>query len=140
MAKSPHHVPVGAMDAALREIARVLVPGAGRSPSPCTRGVQRRDVDLSRRARGARGGVRRAAAAVAVCSSCFETFHTAVRQYADFEDFERRMIGVTHTEHRLSAAQLAAVRERFGRSMTPAGACFHQPMRIDVLRRRSGAA
>ena len=144
MAKSLHHVPVGAMDAALREIARVLVPGGLAAFSePVYAGEFNAVMSIfhdEREVREAAFAALQRAVAGGMFELVSETFHTAVRQYADFEDFERRMIGVTHTEHRLSAAQLDAVRERFGRSMTPAGACFHQPMRIDVLRRRSGAA
>jgi ubiquinone/menaquinone biosynthesis C-methylase UbiE len=139
MAKSLHHVPVPAMDAALAEIARVLVPGGFAAFSePVYAGEFNalmaifHDEKLVREA--AFAALQRAVedgrfALVA------QSFHTATRRFADFADFERRMIGVTHTEHRLTAAQLEAVRDRFARHLTPDGASFGQPMRIDVLQR-----
>ncbi len=139
MAKSLHHVDVPAMDAALAEIARVLEPGGYAAFSePVYAGEFNALMAIfhdEQRVREAAFGALRRAVAAGRFELVAERFHTAERRFADFADFERRMIGVTHTAHRLTAEQLAAVRERFARTATPAGALFHQPMRIDVLRK-----
>jgi hypothetical protein len=49
--------------------------------------------------------------------------------------FEERLLGVTHTQHRLTESRLNAVRERFMRHVTPQGAASLQPMRVDLLRK-----
>ena len=54
---------------------------------------------------------------------------------ADFAEFERLMIGATHTAHRLDADQYRRVRERFALNMGADGANFRSPMRVDILRR-----
>jgi hypothetical protein len=59
-------------------------------------------------------------------------FETPVH-YRDFAEFERRMIGVTFADHRLDAATLARVRERFEPHMTPDGAHFVRPMRVNLM-------
>ena len=142
MAKSLHHVPIPAMDAALAEIARVLVPGGFAAFSePVYAGEFNALMAIFHDEKA----VREAAFAAlqrAVAGGRFalvaQSFHTANRRFVDFADFERRMIGVTHTEHRLTAAQLEAVRDRFARHATADGASFGQPMRIDVLQRPRG--
>jgi hypothetical protein len=40
-----------------------------------------------------------------------------------------------HTEHRLSAAVYDEVQARFAAHLTPAGAHFEAPMRVDLLRK-----
>ena len=61
-------------------------------------------------------------------------FHAPVK-FADFAEFERRMLQVTHTEHRLDDALYARVRSAFETHLGPEGAHFAQPMRVDLLRR-----
>jgi ubiquinone/menaquinone biosynthesis C-methylase UbiE len=139
MAKSLHHVPPERMERALKEIARVLrAGGLAYFSEPVYAGEFNDLMSIFHDEKA----VREAAFAAlerAVADGSFELvaeeFHVALRRFADFEDFERRMIGVTHTLHRLDAAQMAAVRERFARSMNRDGATFHQPMRVDVLRK-----
>lgn len=142
MLKSLHHVPVGRMDAALAEIARVLVPGGlAYFSEPIYAGEFNAIVSIFHDERV----VREAAFATlvrAVESGRFELaaerFWTAKRRFAGFAEFDERMIGATHTAHRLSAETYAAVRARFERHLDADGtATFDQPMRVDVLRRRA---
>jgi len=67
-----------------------------------------------------------------------ERFWRAQRRFAGFAEFDERLIRATHTEHRLSDATYAKVRERFLPHLAADGtATFDQPMRVDVLRRRA---
>jgi hypothetical protein len=61
-------------------------------------------------------------------------FHAPVK-FADFAEFDRRMLQVTHTEHRLDEALRSRVRAAFEAHLGPEGARFAQPMRVDLLRR-----
>lgn len=141
MAKSLHHVPCEAMDGALAEIARVLALGGFAAFSEPVYAGEFNDLMSifhdERHVREAAFSALERAVASGRFLLAAEEFHTAKRHYADFADFESRMLGVTHTDHRLTAEQFAAVRERFARQMTPSGAVFAQPMRVDVLQRRA---
>lgn len=141
MLKSLHHVPVAAMDAAFDEIARVLRPGGHAYVSePLFAGDFNALMALFHDEYDAR------VAAFAALLRAVERgrlapagqhFWQARRSFASFEEFDARLIRATHTEHRLSAAQLAAVRERFARCADAEGAAsFDQPMRTDVLVKR----
>jgi ubiquinone/menaquinone biosynthesis C-methylase UbiE len=142
MLKSLHHVPVGRMDAALAEISRVLAPGGlAYFSEPIYAGEFNAIMSMFHDERVAREAAF-AALSRAVASGRFELvaerFWRARRRYAGFAEFDERMIGATHTCHRLSAETHAAVRERFERHLAPDGtATFDQPMRVDVLRRRA---
>jgi SAM-dependent methyltransferase len=139
MIKSLHHVPLDRLDDAMSEVRRVLKPGgyffvlepvfAGEHNE-----VMRVFHDEERVRIGAFEATRRA-----VSSGLFdlveEAFFVTESKYADFEAFERKHIGVTHTEHRLTPEQLAEVKRRFARHMGPTGARLLAPMRVHLLRR-----
>jgi len=139
MRKSLHHVAVGAMDRAMSEIARVLRPGGMAAiVEPIYAGALNEILSLFHDEREVRE-----AAFAAICRAVEDARLDLVRQcfietevrYADFGDFEDRMIRVTHTEHRLSADLYQRVRERFLERMGPDGARFGTPTRVDLLRR-----
>ncbi len=140
MLKSLHHVPVERMDAALAEIARVLAPGGlAYFSEPIYAGEFNAIMSLFHDERAVREAAF-AALVRAVASGRFELaaerFWRAKRRFEGFAEFDERLIRATHTEHRLSPAVYAAVRERFLRHLAPDGsATFEQPMRVDVLRR-----
>jgi SAM-dependent methyltransferase len=138
MLKSLHHVPAERMDAALDEIARVLRAGGhAYVTEPICAGEFDALMALfhdERDARKAAFDALRRAAVRGPLGLQGEHFWQARRAYASFDEFETRMIRVTHTRHRLSAARLAAVRERFARHADADGAAvFEQSMRTDVL-------
>jgi predicted polyphosphate/ATP-dependent NAD kinase len=55
--------------------------------------------------------------------------------FRDFADFERRIIQATHSEHVLSDTLKSQVRVKMDTHMTPKGAHFVRPMRIDLMRK-----
>jgi SAM-dependent methyltransferase len=139
MLKSLHHVPLDLLAQALAEVHRVLRPqGLLYVSEPVFAGEFNEVVRLFHDEEKVRAAALRAvqdAVASGAWTQLSELhFETPVR-FADFADFERRMIGVTFADHRLSPATLAAVRERFERHMSADGAHFMRPMRVNLLRR-----
>lgn len=139
MFKSLHHVPTHLMDAAFSEIRRVLKPGGVAYISePVYAGDFNEILSMFHDERAVREAAF-AAEARAVSSGLLalatQRFFLQPRQFADFGQFEEKVLNVTHTEHRLSAATLNQVRARFDTHMTAGGAVFHLPMRVDLLRR-----
>lgn len=140
MFKSLHHVPLAEMDAALREIARVLKPGGlAWLSEPIFAGsfndILRLFHDEQRVREAAFAAISRAVAA-GLFESVEEIFFNAPMHFPDFAAFERQIIGVTHTRHVLTPAVHADVQRRFEACMGPDGARFELPMRVNLLRRR----
>lgn len=137
MFKSLHHVPVSLMDQALAEIARVLRPGG---LAWISEPVYAGDLNQVFRLFHDEKLVREAAFA-AVCRAVEQgplrlqeqLFFNTRSFFESFEQFDSRMIRVTHNDHQLSPEMYAAVRERFDSFMTPEGATFINPQRVDLL-------
>lgn len=139
MFKSLHHVPVDRLDRALGEIARVLVPGGLLYVSePVFAGpfneVVRLFHDEAFVRAEALAAIRRAQAS-GVLADAGEHHFDMPLAFRDFAAFKTRMIDVTHTDHALPPDLLAEVRRRFEAHLTPDGARFERPMRVNLLRR-----
>lgn len=139
MFKSLHHVPLEVMDQALAEIRRVLKPGG---VAYLSEPVYAGDFNELLRMFHDEKIVREAAFAAigrAVASGMLalveQQFFNTRNHFDSFEQFEQRILKVTHTQHRLSDELYAAVRAKFMRSMTPQGADFLTPIRVDLLRK-----
>lgn len=139
MFKSLHHVPQEVMDSAMQEIRRVLKPGG---LAYISEPVYAGDFNEVLRLFHDEKAVREAAFATvqkAVKEGVMELvgqhFFNTPNNFQDFADFERKIIGVTHTDHRLSPELLQSVREKFEGFMGPQGAQFVMPIRVDLLRR-----
>ena len=139
MFKSLHHVPVEQMDGAMEEIRRVLKKdGVAYISEPVFAGdfneILRLFHDEQKVREAAFASVKRA-----VDSGRFElasqTFFLSPMLFADFSEFENKILKVTHTQHRLSDALYEQVRQKFMEHMTPDGAAFHMPIRVDLLRK-----
>lgn len=139
MLKSFHHVPLELMAQALAQVHRVLRPrGLLYVSEPVFAGSLNEVMRIFHDEETVRAAALRALR-TAVASGAWEQvsetlFETPV-SYRDFAEFERRMIGVTFLEHRLDAATLQRVRERFEQNMAADGAHFVRPMRVNLLRR-----
>jgi SAM-dependent methyltransferase len=137
MLKSLHHVPLADMDQALAEIARVLKPGGlAWISEPVFAGEMNAVMRLFHDEE-----IVRQAAFAAVCKAVAagslglkrQFFFNTRSHFDDFAAFEARMIHVTHTQHALSPTLLAQVEAQFMAHMTPGGATFFNPQRVDLL-------
>lgn len=139
MLKSLHHVPLDRLDAALREIRRVLVPGGHLYVSePVYAGEFNELTRLFHDEGVARAAAYRAlqhAEAAGVLEHVGEHVFDTALAFRDYDDFVDRMVRVTHSEIELPEAVAEQVRARFERHLTPNGARFVRQMRINVLRK-----
>jgi SAM-dependent methyltransferase len=140
MLKSLHHVPLALMDQALAEAARVVRAGGHLYVSEPVYAGPFNDVIKVFNDEG----VVRAAAQAAVDRALGSGKWTAAGErrfdmpvhFADFADFERRMMRPTFVDHRLDDAKIARTRAVFDAHCGPAGADFVRPMHVRLLRRR----
>lgn len=139
MFKSLHHVPPERMGQAMQEIARVLKSGGMAWISePVYAGAFNDILRLFHDEK-----VVRELAFQAVCASVAsgqlelveQIFCNTETRFADFAEFEQRIINVTHTNHRLDAALYAQVQAAFQQHMGAEGARFANPARFDLLRK-----
>jgi ubiquinone/menaquinone biosynthesis C-methylase UbiE len=137
MFKSLHHVPMASMDAALSEIARVLKPGGlAWISEPVFAGDLNEVFRLFHDEK-----VVREAAFAAICKAVDdgrlslqkELFFNTRSFFENFDQFDQRMIQVTHSNHQLAPALYQQVKEKFESYLTPEGASFFNPQRVDVL-------
>ncbi len=141
--KSLHHVPVESMGRALAEVVRVLRPGGlAYISEPIFRGdfneVLRVFHDESCVRKEAFAAIQRLATS-GVVDLVSQTFFRDPLSFADCAEFERLVIGVTHTKHILSAETRGEVRARFAGFAASGAAHFEQPIRVDLLRRPAEA-
>ncbi len=139
MFKSLHHVPLDKMDRAMAEILRVMRPGGLLYVSePVFAGEYNEIIRIFHDEQAVR---EEAFASIvrAISAGLFdlveqEFFDTEIH-FDSFEQFEARVIKVTHTDHRLSPELYDVVRRMFMSRLGPQGVSFRQPLRVDLLRR-----
>jgi ubiquinone/menaquinone biosynthesis C-methylase UbiE len=139
MFKSLHHVPLELMGQALSEVHRVLKPGGlAYISEPVFQG----DFNKILRLFHDEGAVREAAFNTikdAVDRKLFtlqaEVFFNVPLLFEDFDQFDRCVINVTHSDHQLSPELYQEVKDRFTLKMQPDGAKFLVPIRVDLLRK-----
>lgn len=139
MFKSLHHVPMELMDQALSEIARVLKPGGlAWISEPVYAGDLNEVFKLFHDEK-----VVREAAFAAICKAVDdgrllldkEQFFNTRSFFENFEQFDQRMIQVTHSNHNLAPDLYARVKAKFESYLGSEGATFLNPQRVDLLRK-----
>lgn len=145
MLKSLHHVPLHQMGRALNEVARLLKPGGWFYVSePVYEGPLNDIVKLFNDEYMVRMAAQLALdEAVDRHDSPWKTlqeerFDVPVR-YADWADFEQRMLYPTFADHQIDAAKLAIIRNAFeryaGSQAATDGVRFTRPMHVRLLQK-----
>jgi ubiquinone/menaquinone biosynthesis C-methylase UbiE len=139
MFKSLHHVPRELMAQSMQEIARVLKPGGMAWISePVYAGEFNEILRLFHDEKVVRElafqAVRDAVAA-GTLELVEQIFCHTESRFTDFNEFDQRIIQVTHTNHHLDDALYQTVKARFNAHIGTAGASFENPARFDVLRK-----
>lgn len=137
MLKSLHHVPMPLMDQAMGEIARILVPGGWLYVSePVYAGefneLVKRFHDEGEVRAAAYAALKRAAERGVLSWGKEIVFDTPLH-FRDYEDFDRRIVQATHSDHALSQDLARQVREHFQRHVGEGGARFVRQMRINLM-------
>jgi len=139
MFKSLHHVPMADMDRALAEIARVLKPGGlAWISEPVFAGDLNEVFRLFHDEKVVREAAFAAiskAAGEGVLALEKQLFFNTRSYFENFAQFDTRMIQVTHSDHRLSPELYRQVQEKFESFAGPEGYTFHNPQRVDLLRK-----
>ncbi len=139
MFKSLHHVPRDLLDQALGEIHRVLRPGGvAYFSEPVYWGDFNAILSLfndERRVRELAFDSLRRAVDEGRFTLQAEVFFQVPGTYDSWQAFEERFIHVTHTEHRIAPELYRRIQAAFMAHMTPNGAHFLKPHRVDILRR-----
>lgn len=139
MLKSLHHVEAQHLDDAVVEIYRILVVGGlALFCEPVFEGEYNEVLRIFHDEQRVRE-LAFAALQRAVDSRRYklkeERFFLREIRFESFNQFEKDVIGVTHTRHVLTDDQYRRVRERFMHHMTDGCARFLQPMRVDLLQK-----
>jgi SAM-dependent methyltransferase len=139
MFKSLHHVPLNLMDQSLLEIGRVLKPGGLAYISEPVFAGEFNDVlrlfhDEQKVREAAFSALERA-----VNDNQFnlveEIFFTTPMKFANFSEFEDKVIKATHSDHRLNDELKHQVKQAFEKHLGDEGVYFKQPIRVDLLQR-----
>ncbi|WP_456378171.1 class I SAM-dependent methyltransferase [Thiolapillus sp.] len=139
MLKSLHHVPLAMMGKALEEIYRVLRPGGLVYISePVYAGMFNDILRLFNDEKSVRQAAFDALKQ-AVGKGDFvleqEIFFQSKSEFDTFAEFEQRILFPSHSNHQVDQELHAKVKQAFAHHLTPNGASFINPHRVDLLRK-----
>lgn len=141
MLKSLHHVPLPLMQQALTEVARVLQPGGWFYVSePVYDGALNDIVKLYNDegpVRAAAQSALDAALQTGVWTQVAERRFDMPARFADWAEFEQRMLYPTFADHGITEALSQRVRAAFEPHVGPQGACFTRPMHVRLLQKNA---
>ena len=139
MFKSLHHVPPDVMERSMREIRRVLAPGGlAYISEPVFAGDFNEILRLfhdEQQVREAAFNTVKKVVDEGLFDLVEETFFNSPMGFANFADFEDKVLKVTHTDHVLEDDVYSTVKRRFEEYAGDGGAHFQVPIRVDLLRR-----
>ncbi len=140
MLKSLHHVPIEDMDKALSEVARVLRPGGlAYISEPVYAGDFNEILRLFNDEKSVREAAFEAiqrAVQKGILELEREVHFAGTSRFEGFEEFERRIMGATHSEYEINDDVYEAVKTRFAPHVDDDGiAEFLNPLRVDLLRK-----
>lgn len=139
MFKSLHHVAEKNLHKAMQELHRVLTPGGMAYISEPIFVGKLNDIlrlfhDEQQVRQAAFNAIQRSVKA-GLFTLVNEIFFNTTVSFENFADFENLLLNVTHTEHQLSDEIYNEVSLLFEQQLTPSGAHFTTPMRVDLLRK-----
>lgn len=140
MLKSLHHVPMDAMDTALAEVARVVLPGGWLYVSEPIYGGALNDIvrlynDEGPVRAAAQSALDRALAAATHWQAWAERRFAQPVRFGDWPEFAQRMLYPSFADHGITPALTAQVRAAFEPHLGSDGARFMRPMHVRLLRR-----
>ena len=139
MFKSLHHVPPELMEKGLSEIHRVLKPGGlAYISEPVFAGDFNEILRLfhdEQQARETAFNVIKKSVENNLFTLKEQLFFNTPSDFANFDEFESRIIQVTHTDHEISADVQHQIKQKFMQHMQDDGAHFKNPIRVDLLKK-----
>jgi len=139
MFKSFHHVPTNQMSASLQEIKRVLKPGGiAYISEPIFCGDFNNILRIfhnEEAVRNAAFNALREAVDRKVFLLIDELFFNTLTSFQSFKEFEKKVIGTTHTQHILSNEQHNKVKSLFNETYAKNNGDFIIPIRVDLLQK-----
>lgn len=139
MFKSLHHVPVDLMPKAILEIRRVLKPdGLAYISEPVYAGEFNDILRIfhdEEQVRIAAFNACRQAVDQGILSLVGEYFFYTPMRFEGFEEFEKNVLGVTHSHFEMNDAIFQTVKQKFMQRVSDGVAQFQVPIRVDLLRK-----
>jgi len=139
MFKSLHHVPLELMEKGLSEIHRVLKPsGQAYISEPVFAGDFNEILRLfhdEQQVREAAFNVIKKSVEHNLFTLEEQLFFNTPSDFANFDEFESRILKVTHTAHEISADLQHQIKQKFMLHMQDDGAHFQTPVRVDLLKK-----
>ncbi len=141
MFKSLHHVPYELMEKALKEVKRVLKPGGMAYISePVFAGEFNEILRIFNNEEEKRQKAFNAIEKVVNCGNFTlkdELFFKTPVVFENFEAFDNKVVSVTFNEYDISSEMMKKIKDKFSQYMTPDGARFEAPIRVDLLEKKN---